>query len=54
MLNWELLKNPMNWLIVLAMLTLAAVGGHLALTLFGVEPADNSAKAPPGYVPLGQ
>lgn len=39
MLNYEILKHPLNWLIVLLMLTIAAIGGHLLLTYFGVEPA---------------
>jgi hypothetical protein len=49
-LNWRLLKNPMNWVVVLAMLVLAAVGGHLVLTLFGASPAGSATKLPTGYV----
>lgn len=41
MLNYEILKHPLNWLIVLLMLTIAAIGGHLLLTHFGAEPAGD-------------
>jgi hypothetical protein len=39
MLNWPLMKNPMNWVIVILMLIIAAMFGHLLLSYFGVEPA---------------
>jgi len=39
MLNWNLAKHPMNWVIILLMLILAAMFGHLVLTYLGVEPA---------------
>jgi len=44
MLNWELLKNPLNWLIILVMLLIAGMAGHLLLSYAGLEPAssDNS------------
>jgi hypothetical protein len=37
--NLALLKNPMNWVIVILMLVIAAMFGHLLLSYFGVEPA---------------
>jgi hypothetical protein len=40
MLNWELLKNPLNWIIILFMLVLAGMGGHLLLSWAGLEPAS--------------
>jgi hypothetical protein len=39
MINWNLLKNPINWAIVILMLVLAGIGGHLLLSLLGQEPA---------------
>lgn len=38
MLNWGLLKHPLNWFVVLLMLIIAAMGGHLVLSYFGVTP----------------
>lgn len=37
-MNWELLKNPLNWLIVGLMLTFAGIAGHIVLTHFGAQP----------------
>lgn len=39
-MNWELLKHPLNWLIVILMLVIAGAAGHLALTLFGANAAE--------------
>jgi hypothetical protein len=39
MLNWNLIKHPANWAIILLMLLIAAYGGHLVLTYFGANPA---------------
>lgn len=32
-MNWELFKNPLNWVIVTMMLLIAALGGKYALQL---------------------
>lgn len=40
LVNTALLRNPMNWLVVLLMLVLAGIAGHLALSLAGVQPAN--------------
>lgn len=40
MLNWGLLKNPLNWVVVILMLVIAGMAGHLILSYFGVEPAQ--------------
>jgi hypothetical protein len=37
MLNWKLIKNPINWLVVFLMLVIAGIGGHLFLMLLGIE-----------------
>jgi hypothetical protein len=42
MLNFELLKNPLNWLIIVFMLIIAGTAGHLLLSLAGFEPAQKS------------
>lgn len=39
MINWTLVKQPMNWLTILLMLLIAAMAGHLLLSYFGIEPA---------------
>jgi hypothetical protein len=42
MLNWTLLKQPLNWLIILFMLVIAGMAGHLLLSWAGFEPVQNS------------
>lgn len=42
MLNWSLLKHPLNWVIILLMLVLAGMGGHLLLSYAGIEPATGA------------
>lgn len=37
-INFALIKQPMNWIVILLMLVIAAAAGHLALTYFGIEP----------------
>lgn len=49
-LNWNLIKNPLNWAIVLLMLLLATVAGHLLLTYFGIEPETATSSATPSTV----
>jgi hypothetical protein len=36
--NWGLVKHPLNWLTVILMLFLAAMAGTLALQGFGITP----------------
>ncbi len=50
MLNWDLLRHPLNWIIVLLMLTIAGIAGHLLLTHFGAEPKSpaQNMELPPG------
>lgn len=38
-INLNLIKHPVNWLIILMMLVIAAIAGHLGLSLVKVEPA---------------
>lgn len=42
MLNWGLIKNPYNWLVILLMLVLAGMAGHLLLSMAGIEPATSN------------
>ena len=37
-LNFDILRHPSNWLIVLLMLVIAGYAGHLLLSYAGVEP----------------
>lgn len=38
LVNTDILKHPMNWIIILLMLIIAGAAGHLILTYIGVEP----------------
>ncbi len=49
-LNWELIKNPFNWVIVLLMLVLAGVGGSILLAYLGIGPTTASDAAQPTTV----
>lgn len=40
--NFALLKNPLNWVIVILMLTIAATAGHLLVSYIGLEPAKQN------------
>jgi hypothetical protein len=40
-LNFDLLKNPLNWAIILLMLIIAGMAGHLALSWAGIEPTTS-------------
>lgn len=46
--NFDLMKHPLNWLIVLTMLVLAGIAGHLAMELIGKSPAKPAALASAG------
>lgn len=35
--NWDLLKHPANWAIVILMLVIAGAAGHYALAYFGAN-----------------
>lgn len=39
-INLDIIKHPLNWLIILMMLVIVAIAGHLALTKLGIEPAS--------------
>lgn len=41
-INIKLLAHPMNWLIILLMLTIAAIAGHELLSLVKLEPATSN------------
>ena len=36
--NWGLLKHPLNWLTIVLMLLIAGFAGHLLLSAAGIEP----------------
>jgi hypothetical protein len=38
LINWNIAKNPMNWLIVVTMLLLAGAGAHMIMQLLGHTP----------------
>jgi hypothetical protein len=40
--NTALLKNPLNWVIVLLMLLIASFAGHYLLQLAGIGPSKAS------------
>jgi hypothetical protein len=39
-INVDLIKHPMNWLIIFFMLVIAAIAGHEVLSLAKIEPAS--------------
>jgi hypothetical protein len=41
-INTDLLSHPMNWITIFLMLTIAAIAGHLVLSLVKMEPAQSS------------
>jgi hypothetical protein len=41
-INWDLLKHPLNWLIVILMLVIAGTAGDFALRYFGAQAASPS------------
>jgi hypothetical protein len=41
-INWPLMKNPLNWLTVLLMVVIAGIAGHFLLSFAGVEPATDN------------
>jgi hypothetical protein len=45
-INWKMVENPLNWIIVLLMLILAGIAGHLILSWAGIEPSTSSDKSP--------
>jgi hypothetical protein len=40
LVNTKILSHPLNWAIVFMMLLIAAIAGHEALSLAGIEPAS--------------
>ena len=38
-INTKLMGHWMNWVTIMLMLLIAAVGGHLTLSYLGIEPA---------------
>ena len=38
--NWGLLKHPLNWFTVVLMLLIAGFAGHLLLSAAGIEPSS--------------
>lgn len=55
-INWQLARHPMNYVVVTLMLVLAGIAGHLVLSLLGATPAsapDTPAeKATPSTTPV--
>ena len=39
-INWNLAKHPMNYVIVTLMLVIAGIAGHFVLSWIGVTPAE--------------
>ena len=57
LINWDLASHPLNWVVILLMLTIAGAIGHYALTLAGVEPSTSTGKKGKnayGSLPAGQ
>lgn len=39
-INWQIAKHPMNYVVVTLMLVLVGIAGHLVLTLLGASPSS--------------
>lgn len=39
--NVPLMKNPINWVIVILMLVIAGIAGHYLVSLAGIEPSTS-------------
>jgi hypothetical protein len=46
LVNTAILKQPLNWIIVLLMLVIAGIAGHLILSYFETEPAKGTTSGP--------
>lgn len=46
-INLRLLSHPINWLTIILMLVIAGIGGHLLLSLVGVEPSTGDTPSTP-------
>lgn len=42
--NWNLMKHPINWIVILLMLIIAGLFGHYLLTMFDQQATLSSAK----------
>lgn len=40
--NWNLIKHPMNWIVLFLMVFIAGIGINLILKYNGVQPAKQS------------
>lgn len=47
-INWQLVKHPMNWVTIVLMLVIAGIAGHLALSYFGVQSASDESMSKGG------
>lgn len=45
-INWRMVSHPINWLVILLMLVIAAIFGHLLLSLLEQEPATKNSPVP--------
>lgn len=40
-INWELVKHPINWVVVILMVLIAGIAIHLVLDMYGVTPGKS-------------
>lgn len=40
-INFDLVKHPLNWIILLLMVTIAGIAIHLVLDFYNVNPASD-------------
>jgi hypothetical protein len=43
LINWPLVKSPLNWLTIILMLLIAAMAGTLVLEGLGIQPTTSQA-----------
>lgn len=39
-INLDIIKHPLNWVIILLMLVILGIAGHVLLSKVGIEPAS--------------
>lgn len=52
--NWELVSNPLNWVIIFLMLLIAGYFGSLFFSYLGIEPSLKGQVSSYNAVPVGQ
>jgi hypothetical protein len=44
LINWGIIKHPVNWITVMLMVLIAGIAIHLVLQFYGLTPAKSTTK----------